>query len=425
MKELRTYINEGILGNLDDIMGGVDTEVQKNTIMEFLRDIGANRDPNNSVELKYNQDTGKYTVEVTQPGKMNVFNKLDLGYKIPELIECIDYTKNISYLPIGIECSAKSDEIDCSFLDILKLMPDSKIAIRLPDSTKKINVHNLNIKGRHIDISPSVDTWQDCDGKSWMINFCNDCDLSGVTCLRFLYMNLSDLSDLRGFKGEIIAGQCTANENTDFRIRKSCLKRQIDGDFEFNKSGVLKCNADKLDLKYNNLTNKYGITGIVANRITNLNIDDLPLIKSAKEVFAAGFNGDINLVAPKDVGIEYMVVSWPQDNHGRMLNGFVKKVNKLKVFTKKLVLNLRLSYTDMKSIQSSCEELQILIGNPVCASIANTVNKNPNSATIRWYDEKNFPNLKKIYYTDNRTYLDCCIEKVEGRPNLWKLVYSN
>ena len=421
MKELRTYISEGILGNLDDIMGDVDAKVQKIIIMNFLWDIGAaaptgaGSDPNKSVELKYNQDTGKYTAVVDGFG-INRFNKLDLGYKIPENLESIDYTK----ITINsIVCVSESDEIDCSILSILKFRPDLEVIIMVPKSAKKLNLHNFNIKNCSIKVQPEL--YRD---KTDTVNFCNDCDLSGVSCLNFSYMDLSDLKDLRGFKGKIETEYCISNENTDFRIRESCLHHLIPAEFDFTKQGILKCNEYNMNLKYQNITHDCGAIDIIANKITQMNINDLPLIKSAKEVFAAGFDGDINVAMPKDVGVEYMVVSWPQDNHGRMLNGFVKKVNYLRVFAKKLVLNLRLGTTDMKSIQSSCEELQFLNGNPICTSLTNTVNKNPNGAAIRWYDEKKFPNLKKICYSDNKSYLDCCIEKVEGSPNLWKLVHS-
>lgn len=256
-------------------------------------------------------------------------------------------------------------------------------------------------------------------------------------------MNLNGfkIKDLPRFKGKITVDRCIINENTDFELQKNAVEVEFGNNYEctLEKGGILKSTNSRSRIKLGEgwLSNgrcgldKYVyfsvIKGIEATEIADLPVLFLPMVKSAEKVWCPTLGPsskknaqDIDITMPKDVGIEELYIFTSRTKSGRIDRSGLRKVKNLEVCAKSLNLDLCLSSLDMKNVKSNCEELNLMDSNTVCAVISKAADKDPEGFVLRGIDEKNFPNLKRIYYSYKS--MKVCIEKVPGSSKLWKKI---
>ena len=241
MKELSTYINEGILGNADDIMDKTDVTVHEDVISTFIvsRFSLGNTHLNDPVQpedikITKNKKTGLYDITINTHCE-NIIINVDKGYEIPGMIGDILCDNTSRYFPIF---TGNTDTLDLSLLDhCWNLEPTRNINhivnIDIPERTNKskhITVHNLNVpknagKGKHVFLSVRNSRVSLRSGSAPQPSFSFEhSDLSNVDFLFLDTINLcgAKLKDFPGFevkefknKIPIQCTDCNLDKNTD------------------------------------------------------------------------------------------------------------------------------------------------------------------------------------------------------------------
>ena len=463
MKELSTYINEGILGNVDDIMDKTDVAVYKDVISNFIMDRFSlnsygNRITSKDFEIEYDNVKDLFDVRLDVNSYARIYINVDANRaEIPPKLRSIKL-KNPVFAKNCPIFAGSTNKMDFTLLDYcwglfptkskswkLEINPGCDVSIWHVD-IYNINVNTSSPKYKLLDkkVALLLEAKHGCPTVSF-----KNCTFNG-TKLNALYFKsidlkntfLKDLPDFTVDPDDVVCTGCDIDDTSDITFQKLYIKTMWNKfKWKLTDDGTLTWQGIPNDVAwvyYRRLNAighgeivKYVDPGSPAGSVAYICYKDIKRIKRAKYVSSYCDDTRIKIKMPKDVGIKYLrfVPYRPYSERKDVrLNIF-----DMEVYTEVLDFRVAVSYYDLKNIKSpNCEVLYIDEPdsdsiNKIKQEFLGDFKNEDTGITLSWYNKKNLPKLNMIYIPWQDNYKDkhygtfLVLKKLKGTEDKWKI----